>query len=104
MRVDDIFKTFTNPKTSDAYLQRQLDYDTAKYKASREMPNFWTSIESKTKDLAEDTLNDKVLTDLINIHVRLSETNTLLEKKIPEMQANCMKGQPDIVGGCRSAR
>jgi hypothetical protein len=44
----------------------------------------------------EERINEKMMTDLIEMHIKLRETSTLLEKRIPEMQTNCMKWQPDI--------
>ncbi len=41
-----------------------------------------------------------MITNLVNMHASLVGVNALLEKRIPIMQKNCMKGSPDIVGGC----
>ncbi len=46
-------------------------------------------------------INEKITADLVNLHIDLLSVNKLLEKRIPVMQKNCMKSNPDIVGGCR---
>ena len=48
----------------------------------------------------EESTTTTIITNLVNMHVNLVEVNTFLEKRIPIMQKNCMKGSPDIVGGC----
>ena len=80
---------------TDQYMKRVTQYDKEKKRLTNDMAQFWEKIE-KTKN-ADEKLNEKMLTDLVNIHARLVVTNAILAKKIPEMQANCMKGQPDIV-------
>ena len=44
----------------------------------------------------DETLNEKMTTDLVNIHAELVATNKLLKTKIQEMYKNCMKARPDI--------
>lgn len=60
------------------------------------MPAFWASIETKLYGNSEERMNEKIITDLIQMHISISTTNTLLEKKLPDMQKNCMKAQPEI--------
>jgi hypothetical protein len=80
---------------TDQFMSRLIRYDKEKKRLTNDMATFWEKIE-KTKN-ADEALNEKMVTDLVNIHARLVVTNGILEKKIPEMQANCMKAQPDIV-------
>lgn len=88
--------------STDEFMVRLRRYDTEKKRLTGDMASFWEKIE-KTKN-ADEALNEKMVTDLVNIHARLVITNEILAKKIPEMQANCMKAQPDIVGGCRAGQ
>jgi hypothetical protein len=48
----------------------------------------------------EEAITNTMITNLVNMHASLVGVNALLEKRIPIMQKNCMKGSPDIVGGC----
>jgi len=50
---------------------------------------------------SEVDINRSTQESLIDLHISLMAMNELLEKRLPAMQKNCMKGQPDIVGGCR---
>lgn len=43
-----------------------------------------------------------ITTSFIKLHARIQSTNTLLEKRLPKMQNNCMKWQPDVIGWCRN--
>lgn len=45
--------------------------------------------------------NDNTISGLVTLHINLQKTNALLEWRLPAMQNNCMKWQPDIIGGCR---
>ncbi len=45
--------------------------------------------------------NDNTQKGLIDLHINLMATNNLLEQRLPAMQSNCSKGQPDIIAGCR---
>ncbi len=87
---------------TDQYITRLTRYDKEKKRLTNDMATFWEKIE-KTKN-ADEKLNEKMITDLVNIHAQLVVTNAILAKKIPEMQANCMKAQPEIVGGCRAGQ
>lgn len=49
----------------------------------------------------EIDINAGTLKSLIDTHIDLTTTNEMIEKRITPMQNNCMKGSPDIVGGCR---
>ncbi len=60
------------------------------------MYNKLDTMTSRKIDIDQTTLYN-----LISLHTNLISTNTLLEKRIPIMQKNCMKGQPNLVGGCR---
>ncbi len=80
---------------TDEYLTRVLRYDKKKYQASEDMTKFWTRIETLAKSEDENT-NEKMMTDLVDLHIRLLETNEVLQKRIPEMQENCRKWQPGI--------
>lgn len=100
-RVKEEFAKIFKPRTTDQYLSQKLRYDQAKNRASRDMSAFWIEIQKKLSSDNEEWTNEKMLTDLVNIHASLRATNTLLEEKIPEMQKNCMKAQPEIVWGCR---
>ncbi len=80
---------------TDQYLARVLLYSKRKDQSSQEMTKFWTKINALAIE-EDQTTNEKMMTDLVDLHVRLLETNDLLKKKIPEMQANCRKWQPGI--------
>lgn len=81
-------------KTSDQFIERSLAYDTAKIRIWIDMGTFWKEIQkAKTSD---ETLNEKMITDLVNIHAQITVTNDLLKKKCVDVYKNCMKGQPDI--------
>ncbi len=81
-------------KTTDQFIERSLAYDTAKVRLGTDMWAFWKEIQkAKTND---ETLNEKMITDLVNIHAQITITNDLLKKKTPDAYKNCMKGQPDI--------
>jgi hypothetical protein len=93
--VTNIFKArISQSKTSDEYIQNTLTYDTAKTRIGRDIGAFWNEIQ-KAKN-GDETLNEKMISDLVNIHAQLTVTNDLLKKKIPEMYENCMKAQPGI--------
>ena len=81
-------------KTSDQFLERSLAYDKAKIRIGIDMWAFWKEIQKAKSN--DETLNEKIITDLVNIHAQIIITNDLLKKKIPEVYKNCMKGQPDI--------
>lgn len=100
-KVKEVFLLFPEPKTTDEYLKRRLDLSQADATASRDITSFYREIREKLLSDNEERINEKMMTDLIELHIKLRETSALMSKKIPEMQANCMKGQPDIVGGCR---
>lgn len=99
--MKEVFLLFPEPKTTDEYLKRRLDLSQADATASRDITSFYREIREKLLSDNEERINEKMMTDLIELHIKLRETSALMSKKIPEMQANCMKGQPDIVGGCR---
>ncbi len=80
---------------ADQYLARVLLYNQRKDQSSIEMTNFWTDMETLIKT-DEETTNDKILTDLVDLHVELIKTNKLIKARIPEMQENCRKWQPGI--------
>lgn len=44
----------------------------------------------------ETKVDDKILTSLIEMHIKIVNTNELLSKRIPVMYKNCMKALPDI--------
>ena len=96
--VKDLFKKRLIAKTTDQYLQNRIDYDRARYQASRDLPNFWSSITTKLYSDGEQTTNEKMLTDLVKMHIDLESINKLLSEKIPEMQGNCMKAQRETIG------
>lgn len=75
---------------TDQYLARVLLYSKRKDQSSQEMAKFWTKINALAIE-EDQTTNDKMMTDLVDLHVRLLETNDLLKKKIPDMQENCRK-------------
>ncbi len=75
---------------ADQYLARVLLYNQRKDQSSIEMTNFWTDMETLIKT-DEETTNDKILTDLVDLHVELIKTNKLIKARIPEMQENCRK-------------
>ncbi len=81
-------------KTSDQFLERSLAYDKAKIRIGIDMWAFWKEIQKAKSN--DETLNEKMITDLVNIHAQITVTNDLLKKKIPEVYKNCMKGQPDV--------
>lgn len=43
---------------------------------------------------AQQDIDTKTIESLVDLHISLMLTNTLLEKRIPKMQENCMKAQP----------
>jgi hypothetical protein len=49
----------------------------------------------------DDPIIDASMDNLLNMHGRLLSLNATLEKRIPEMQKNCMKANPSVIGGCR---
>jgi hypothetical protein len=101
-KVKEVFSLFGEPKTTDEYLKRRLDQSQSNVTASRDITSFYRTTREKLAWDNEERINEKMMTDLIEMHIKLRETSTLLEKRIPEMQTNCMKWQPDIVGGCKS--
>ncbi len=81
-------------KTNHEFIQRSLAYDTAKYRLGTDMWDFWKEIQkAKTND---ETLNEKMITDLVNIHAQITGTNILLKQQIPLVYKYCMYAQPDI--------
>jgi hypothetical protein len=48
----------------------------------------------------EEAITTTIITNLVNMHASLMGINSLLVKRIPIMQSNCMKGNPGVVGGC----
>jgi hypothetical protein len=81
-------------KTSEQFVDRRISYATAKQRLGPDMWAFWLEIQKAKSN--DENLNEKMITDLVNIHAQITITNDLLKKKIPEMYANCMKAQPDI--------
>jgi len=54
---------------------------------------------SQTQDDDESTTNT-IITNLLQTHTHLVGLNTFLERRIPIMQANCMRWNSGITGGC----
>lgn len=79
---------------TDEFIRRALTYEKAKTRLGPDMATFWKKIQD-TKN-ADEKLNEKMITDLVNIHAELTLTNDLLKKKSSEMYKNCMKAQPNI--------
>lgn len=75
-------------------MRRVLVHDTAKTRIESDMATFWQKLE-KAKNV-DEKLNEKTITDLVNMHGNIVTTNNLLKLKIEEMYDNCMKAQPNI--------
>ena len=74
---------------TEEYLKKALSYKKAHQRTSTELADFWGKIQ-ETKN-GDEKLNDKMITDLVNIHAELVLTNKQLCKKSDEMYENCMK-------------
>lgn len=75
-------------ETTDVYEQR---FQAAKKRESRSLNivEMYDQLELlSSADIDNTTTSQK---GLIDLHLRLLETNTLLETRIPVMQKNCMK-------------
>jgi type II secretory pathway pseudopilin PulG len=82
-------------KTTDEFLVRTLTYSREKNQVSTYVGWFWGALV-KLKS-ADEPLNDKILNDLVNIHLELLTTIEALEKwAIPKMQENCKKWSPNV--------
>lgn len=93
--IADFFKKpiFT-VKNMDQYTKKVNDYQKQKKILVWDMSSYWTKLQEYKSD--ESALNTKTMTDLIDIHIALMQTNAWLKTRIPEMTKNCEKAQPDI--------
>ena len=80
-------------------LQKRQETAVTSYHRAVNIHEMYNTLQAIIAD-AQDT-NDTTRTHLIQLHQALLETNEKLESRIPSMQKNCMKGNPDIVGGCK---
>lgn len=94
----DFHKFTWKSSNTDELVKRQ---ETLWYMQSRsiDIVNMHSKLQAMTS-VSADT-NDMTKANLIKLHSNLVKTNELLEERIPRAQANCMKWQPDLVGGCR---
>lgn len=103
--LDNITKpletAFLKATNTDEYIQKLVTIDKEKNINQNTVPDMWMNLNVVLANNAETSTNDQMLSDLVNIHLELVQTNTLLKKKIPDIQKNCMKANPGIVGGCR---
>ncbi len=58
------------------------------------MAKYWTKLE-KLKS-GDEALNEKLINDLVNIHIELITTNKSLCVKSQEMYKNCMNPLPEV--------
>lgn len=79
---------------TDEFLRRTLIAEKSRTRLGPDITSFWKQIQ-ETKN-TDEKLNEKMVTDLINIHAELVLTNELLCKKSQEMYKNCMKGDSSI--------
>lgn len=86
-------------KTSDDVIERENEKNKRKSRTFTVI-NTYMDLNSLVKSDQDDNAN--MMKNLVDWHLSLQSTNELLEKRIAPMQRNCMKWQPDIVGGCKS--
>ena len=96
-----INKDYAKAKTTDQYLKWVLTADREKSTNVDNVYGIWNTINLNLLTVDETALNEQMLSDLVSIHVQLVTLNKFLKQKIPEMQKNCMKQNPGIVGACR---
>ncbi len=92
-------KAILQSPTTDVYIARTMKAQ-ALYNDIVNINDLHQSLLGKTS--TDIKVNEKIRNTLINMHIRIISTNTLIEKRIPPMQKNCMKAVPDIVGGCKN--
>jgi hypothetical protein len=87
-----------NSPTTTEYIIRGEATDTLRYSVTG-IEDVYASLSATfSKD---DPVIDASIDNLLNMHGNLLSLNATLEKRIPEMQKNCMKPMPEIVGGCK---
>jgi hypothetical protein len=68
---------------------------------NQQITALYSELTTKTRSQNdEDATTTTIITNLVNMHASLVGINALIEKRIPMMQKNCMKGSPGVVGGC----
>ena len=86
--------TILKATNTEDYIRRLLAHDKAATRLQTDMAVFWQKLE-KTKN-TDEKLNEKMTTDLVNMHGNITLTNELLKVKIVEMYDTCMQAQRDI--------
>lgn len=85
----DAFKNFIGQsKTRGDLVERQEALESVKARSINIVAMHQTLSEMTKFD---NENSEEILTALIKLHVRLQSTSTLLEKRLPKMQNNCMK-------------
>lgn len=100
--IDRLFlgwqKKIAEAPTSDHRLEAQKSMD-IRMSRTVDVPHMYHTLRPMIA--TEIDINAGTLKSLIDTHIDLTTTNEMLEKRIKPMQNNCMRGSPDIVGGCR---
>lgn len=94
-------KSFLKITNTEDYLKRLITIQKEKTINKDEIAALWTQLDTIISNNGETTVNAQMLSDLISIHMQIVQVNKLLLKKIPDMQKNCMRQNPSIVGACR---
>lgn len=102
--LQEVANTFGNiirkAKNSDEYIQLK---EVSEKKAGQEVDviKLYADLQSSVKaENNTDATTNTIITNLLNIHIKLTWLNMDIEKRIPKMKENCMKWSPDIVGWC----
>lgn len=94
-------KSFLKITNTEVYLKKLITIQKEKTINKDEIAALWTQLDTIISNNGETSVNAQMLSDLVSIHMQLVEVNKLLVKKIPDMQKNCMRENPSIVGACR---
>lgn len=96
-----VFKnTFKKPTNTDEFLLLQAKIDTHT-QIDTTINALYGELQAISISEADDeVITNKIITDLVNTHSSLVGVNRLIEKRIPMIQADCMKWNPWVTGAC----
>lgn len=91
---------FEKPTNTDEFIQ--LQEKIGKYTViEKDIGNIYGELQAIAISESDDeVITNKIITDLSNTHSSLVGINKLIEKRIPMIQANCMKWNPWVTGAC----